>query len=102
MGTNDQKTVQMVIGFLGLIALNVVLGGMILAYTGKPIPSEIVALGSAALGAVAGILAKTSVADPVQQVSGPGGGAVETVDVAPLAAKSARVRKPRTAPVETQ
>jgi hypothetical protein len=48
---------RMVIGALGLAVLFCVIGAFILAGMGKPIPDVIVALGSAALGALAGLLA---------------------------------------------
>jgi len=50
----QDRTVQLVsvIG-LGAVALTTVIGGVALAYVDKTLPSEIIAIGSAAAGAVA-------------------------------------------------
>lgn len=56
---NSQSTVRLVIGVLGLLALAVVIGGFALAMTDRSIPESLIAIGSAAAGAVAGILART-------------------------------------------
>jgi hypothetical protein len=48
---------RMVVGALALVALVTVLGGIGLAFTGGEIPSSVIALGSAAIGALAGLLA---------------------------------------------
>lgn len=76
----DQKTVRLVIGILGLLAFATVVGGICLAFTDRGLPGELIAIGSAAAGAVGGILSHTSGRDPVP-VEGPDGGPVETVDV---------------------
>lgn len=47
----------MVIGALGLAVLLAVIGAIILAIAGKPIPELLTALGSAAVGALARLLA---------------------------------------------
>lgn len=56
---DSQGTVRMVIAVLGLLALSVVVGGIILALSDKALPGELIAIGSAAAGAVGGILSKT-------------------------------------------
>ena len=48
---------RIVVGALASIALATVLGGIALAATGTELPSAVVALGSAAIGALAGLLA---------------------------------------------
>ncbi|HUI29330.1 MAG TPA: hypothetical protein VLX91_03860 [Candidatus Acidoferrales bacterium] len=48
---------RMVVGFLGLAVLAGVIGAIILSMAGKPTPEVLVALGSAAVGALAGLLA---------------------------------------------
>lgn len=48
---------RMVVGSLALVALVTVLGGIVLAFTGREIPAAVIALGSAAIGALAGLLA---------------------------------------------
>lgn len=65
---NSKSTINLVILFLGAIALAVVVGGFVLAYQGETIPTELVGLGGTALGAVAGILAKTGT-EPIPVVS---------------------------------
>lgn len=64
----------MVIGVLGLLALAVVVGGIVLALDDKSLPGELIAIGSAAAGAVGGILSKTGDTSEPQ--------AVEVVNVA--------------------
>lgn len=56
---NSPSTVRMVIVALGLLALAVVVGGIALAWVDKGLPGELIAIGSAAAGAIAGILSKT-------------------------------------------
>lgn len=56
---NDQSTVRIVIAVLGLLALAVVVGGIVLALDDKALPGELIAIGSAAAGAVGGILSRT-------------------------------------------
>lgn len=56
----EHRTVQAVIGVLGLLALSVVIGGIYLAAVDRSLPGELIAIGSAAAGAVGGILSKTS------------------------------------------
>lgn len=78
----DQRTVRLVISILGLLAFATVVGGICLAFTDRGLPGELIAIGSAAAGAVGGILSHTSGGEPVP-VAGPDGGPVETVDVEP-------------------
>jgi hypothetical protein len=56
---NNQSTVRLVIAVLGLLALAVVVGGILLALDDKALPGELIAIGSAAAGAVGGILSRT-------------------------------------------
>lgn len=49
-----------VVSSLGLATCGTVLGAIILAYQGKAIPSALVAIGSVAVGALGGLLSKTS------------------------------------------
>lgn len=55
---SDKTTVNLVIGVLGLLALSVVVGGIVLAMADKALPGELIAMGSAAAGAIGGILSK--------------------------------------------
>lgn len=75
---NNQRTVLLVISVLGVLALAVVIGGIVLALDDKSLPGELIAIGSAAAGAVGGILSRTS--NDTQQVSGPGGGPVPVTE----------------------
>lgn len=72
---NDQTTVRIVLCTLAALALAVVVGGIYLAAIDKSLPGELIAIGSAAAGAVAGILSKTNVAPaeatPVEIVNAP-------------------------------
>lgn len=61
---NDQSTVRIVIGVLGALAVVVVAGGIALAFTDRTLPGELIAMGSAAAGAVGGILSRTGSNDP--------------------------------------
>jgi len=54
---SDVWIYRMVVGALGLGVLVGMVGSIILALAGKPIPEVIVALGSGAIGALAGLLA---------------------------------------------
>ena len=65
---NSQSTVRLVIAVLGLLALAVVVGGIVLALDDKTLPGELIAIGSAAAGAVGGILSKTGDAAEPQAV----------------------------------
>ena len=56
---NSPKTIYMVISVLGLLALSVVIGGIVLTLNDKDLSGELIAIGSAAAGAIAGILSKT-------------------------------------------
>ena len=52
----DVWVYRMVVFSLGLTVLLALIGGVILALLGKTIPEVLVALGSAAIGALAGLL----------------------------------------------
>lgn len=54
-----RSTVNLVIGGLVLLAVLTVVGGIYLTANDKSLPGEIIAIGSAAAGAVAGILSRT-------------------------------------------
>ena len=58
---SDILIYRIVVGVLGAAVLLTVVGGLGLAFLGKPteykIPAELIALGSAAVGALAGLLA---------------------------------------------
>lgn len=69
----------LVVGGLILLAGIVVVGGIYLAANDKSLPGELIAIGSAAAGAVAGILSKIGGGD-VQEVAGPAGGPVVVED----------------------
>lgn len=71
----NKSTVNLVIGGLILLAVLVVGGGIFLTANDKSLPGELIAIGSAAAGAVAGILSRTGHGD-VQEVVGPDGGPV--------------------------
>jgi len=54
----DVAIYRMVVGCLGLTVLSTVIGGFILTFkSGAAIPEGLIALGSAAVGALAGLLA---------------------------------------------
>ena len=57
---NTPTTVRLVIGVLGLVAVLVVIGGIVLTLDDKALPESLIAIGSLAVGAVAGILSKTN------------------------------------------
>lgn len=69
MSTNSQGTVRLVIAVLGLLALAVVVGGIVLAISDRSLPGELIAIGAAAAGSVAGILSKTGDTDQPQAVN---------------------------------
>ena len=64
---NRPTVVLVVIIALALLAFAVVIGGIYLTAIDKSLPGELIAIGSAAAGAVAGILSKTG-QDPVVSV----------------------------------
>lgn len=67
---SDRFSVRAVVITLGAVVLFVVCGMIFLASTQTPIPDSLDRIGFAALGAVAGILAKTSIgAQDVQVVN---------------------------------
>ena len=55
----DTWSVRLVILFLGLAVLCSVVGGMVLAGLEKSVPDTVIAIGSAASGALAAMLAST-------------------------------------------
>lgn len=57
------STTRLVVGVLGLLALAVVIGGIVLALNDKALPGELIAIGSAAAGAIGGILTKSDAAE---------------------------------------
>lgn len=67
---NSKTTVLAVVIFLGLVALATVVGGFVLAYQGTTIPGELIGLGGTAVGAIAGILAKTNTEPAVVDAAG--------------------------------
>lgn len=56
----EQKTVQLVIGFLGTITLAITLGAIYLTSVDQSIPDALIGLGGTSIGALAGILSTTS------------------------------------------
>jgi hypothetical protein len=55
---NDVWIYRMVVAMLGAVLIIATLGGLVIAMAGKgPIPEMVVALGSGAAGALAGLLA---------------------------------------------
>ena len=54
---NDNWIYRIVVGSLGSVILITIIGGLYLAYVGKNLPEGIIALSSAAVGALAGLLA---------------------------------------------
>lgn len=59
---NDQWAVRIVLMALFLITITVVAGGIYLTANDKDLPGELIAIGSASAGAIAGILSKTNTA----------------------------------------
>ncbi len=55
----DRITIRAVVAILGLVAVSTMIGGFVLAYASKTIPDALIALGSAALGSVGTLLART-------------------------------------------
>jgi len=56
---NDPKFYRTVAKFLGSTIILCTIGAILLAYCGKDIPDLLVALGSAAIGALAGLFASS-------------------------------------------
>ena len=54
---NDVWIYRLVVGALGLVVLLAILGAIILTLKGQTVPDVLTALGSAAVGALAGLLA---------------------------------------------
>lgn len=69
----DKRTIQLVVIVLGMVTLAGIFLAGVLAYQSKPIPDAVIALASTALGAVAGLLAKTS-SEPAPPPPGPATG----------------------------
>lgn len=61
---NDQSTVRLVIAGLFLLAICTVVGGIVLAMTDRSIPEAIIAIGSAAAGAMGSLLSRTGSNEP--------------------------------------
>lgn len=59
----DRLTVQLVVFFIGLCGLIIIIGLILLAYTGRDIPEPLSTLGGAAIGALGTLLARTSTDD---------------------------------------
>jgi hypothetical protein len=55
--TQDKWVYRIVVGALGSAALLTIIGYIVLAFVGKSMPEGVVALGSASVGALAGLLA---------------------------------------------
>ncbi len=60
----DKWIYRLVVGFLGVTLILTVIGGFALVLTGQttPVPEGLIAIGSAAVGALAGLLAPSPVA----------------------------------------
>lgn len=66
----DRRVVELVVVVLGLVTLvSLALGGY-LAIHGKTIPDFIIGMGTGAMGAVAGLLARTSSSPPAEPPDG--------------------------------
>lgn len=63
----DKRTIQMVVGFLGLMALIGLAMICTLSYQGKPISDSLISITMFTGGAVAGLLSKTS-SEPTSNV----------------------------------
>jgi hypothetical protein len=90
----DGRTERLVIAALALLALATVVGGIVLAWNDRGLPGEIIAIGSAAAGAIGGILARPS-ADASQPVVVTGAPDSEPVPVVETPAKAPAARKRR-------
>lgn len=55
----DAKTIRMVLAFAGLTVLAAMVGGIALAYSDRTLPDALIALGSGALGLLAGAMMPT-------------------------------------------
>lgn len=55
----DRVTVQMVVGFIGLLSLLIVSGLIFLACEGRAIPDQLSTMGGATIGALGSLLART-------------------------------------------
>lgn len=58
--TTDTFVVRMVVGILGIVAVGALGAITVLAYRQVGIPDALIAIESASLGAIGGLLAKTS------------------------------------------
>lgn len=54
---NNDRNVTIALIALALVALTVVIGGVALALNDKALPGELIAIGSGAAGAIAGVVA---------------------------------------------
>lgn len=54
---NDVWIYRLIVGALALVSVGAIVGGMVLAALGVEIPSAVVALGSAAIAGMVGLLA---------------------------------------------
>lgn len=80
----SKSVVLLVIGFLGTVAL-VCIGGVIaLSFVGKTVPDSLIALGSSAVGAIGGILAKTGTEPTETTVVNTSAQPVPTTDTIPF------------------
>lgn len=66
---SDKFTIRAVVVILGIVSIIVVVGGILLTLDGKTIPDAIIAIGSAAIGSVSTLLARTSTTDDPQPVA---------------------------------
>ena len=57
--TTDRLTVRLVV-LLGLLAIIATVGLLMLSYHGRTVPDSLIAIGSATVGALSALLAKTS------------------------------------------
>ncbi len=60
MNTSDRFAVRAVVVVLGAVVLAVTVGEIVLAFVSTPIPDSIDRLGFAALGAISGLLSRTT------------------------------------------
>lgn len=63
----DRRVVELVVVILGLVTLAALAIGGYLAVHEKPIPDFLIGMGTGAMGAVAGLLARTSSSPPADE-----------------------------------
>ena len=91
---NSQSTVRLVISALGLLALFVVGGGIYLTAQDKSLPGELIAIGSAAAGAIGGILSRTGTEpQPVEVINVPADPVPVAQTPTPLPARKAAKKR---------